>query len=88
MGTVTKTDFVRLVAEATGETQKTTQTVLEAVLDQVGSLVEAGNTVKFVGFGSFATKAQPARTGRNPRTGEAVEIPESRKLSFKPSKKS
>lgn len=88
MGTVTKLDLVRIVAETTGETQKAVQTVIEAALDTIGQRAEAGDTVKFIGFGAFAVRARPARIGRNPRTGEAVDIAESRKLTFKPSKKS
>jgi DNA-binding protein HU-beta len=88
MGTVNKADLIRLVAEATGETQKTAQAVIEAAIDAIGKRAEAGDTVKIMGFGAFAVKARPARIGRNPKTGEPVDIPETRKVTFKASKKS
>ena len=88
MATVNTLDLVRIVAETTGETQKTAQAVIEAAIDTIGQRAEAGDTVKIIGFGAFAVRARPGRVGRNPRTGEAVDIPETRKLNFKPSKKS
>ncbi len=86
MGTVNKADMVREVAEATGTTTKAAQAAVEALIGSITRHAEAGDTVRFLGFGSFSVKARPPRTGRNPATGEAIAIPETRKLLFKAAK--
>ena len=83
MGTVNKDGLVRAIAERTGQQLAATQAMLDAFMYEVKTLSAGGHTIRLVGFGAFSVKARPARTGRNPATGEAVEIPETRRLHFK-----
>ena len=59
----------------------------DAFLDTVQAALKEGETVKWVGFGSFSPVKCAARMGRNPKTGEAIEISERMKVKFKPGKK-
>ena len=86
MGTVSKSDIVREIAQEKGVTQDSVRAAIDAFLGAVTQHAHAGDTVSLSGFGRFQVKARPARTGRNPATGATVEIPESRKLAFKVSK--
>ena len=70
-----------VVAKA-GLTKKAAATAVNAVLDVVAEALAAGEDVKITGFGSFEVKDRAARTGRNPKTGEAVEIPASKYVAF------
>ncbi|MEI2806229.1 MAG: HU family DNA-binding protein [Albidovulum sp.] len=88
MVTVNKDAVVRAVAEKTGLPLSATKSVIDAFTDHVGTAAAEGATIRLMGFGSFSVKARPARTGRNPKTGEAVAIPETRRLVFKASKAS
>lgn len=83
MGTVNKGDLIREAAAKANVTAAAAKEVIDALLDTITEHAEAGDTVAFIGFGKFSVKARPARTGRNPATGNPVEIPESRKLTFK-----
>ena len=55
-------------------------------MEAVAAALKAGDTVSLVGFGNFVVKARPARTGRNPKTGEAIQIAATKVASFKPGK--
>lgn len=81
-----KTELIAAVAEKTGVTKKETEAVLGAILDTIADEMAAGNRVQLVGFGGFETKQRAPRTGRNPRTKEAVEIPASTVPVFKAGK--
>lgn len=59
---------------------------IKAVLAAIQSTVEQGQECSFVGFGAFTVKERAARTGRNPRTGEALEIAAAKVVSFKAGK--
>ena len=85
MGTVNKGDLIRETAKSLELSQTTVKDVIDRFLDGITDHAEAGDTVACIGFGKFAVKARPARTGRNPATGVPLEIPESRKLHFKAS---
>lgn len=86
MGTVNKDVLVRAVADATGQQLTSTKATIEAFIEAVRTRTAGGDTVKLIGFGSFQTKTHKARTARNPRTGEAVEVPEGQRLTFRASK--
>lgn len=88
MGTVDKEAIVRAVADKVGISQVSAKAVIEAFTDHVTTAAEQGDTIRLRGFGSFSVKARPPRTGRNPATGQTIEIPETRRLVFKASKKS
>ena len=82
-----KSQLIEAVAEKAGITQAAARTALESVVEAISDATEAGKVVRIGGFGKFAMKTRPARLGRNPRTGETVQIAESTALSFKPFKK-
>lgn len=86
MGTVGKTDLAKAVAEKSGMTASAAQKAIEATIEAISERTLQGDTVRLNGFGSFQIKAHKARTARNPRTGATVEVPETNRLHFKPSK--
>lgn len=86
MGTINKDTLVKLVAEKAGVTAAAAKATIEAFLDVTRDRAEAGDTVRLNGFGAFSVKARPARIGRNPATGEPMDIQESRRLVFKAAK--
>jgi DNA-binding protein HU-beta len=83
---MTKQQFIESVSNGTGQSKAEIERALEAILDAAAHALSAGERIEFRGFGIFATKETKARTGRNPRTGEAVTIAASRKVTFRPSK--
>lgn len=91
-----KKDLVNLVAEVTdlgkdgkGNVIKTTKKESEAYLDGVVLAIETalarGEEVKLSGFGIFEVRERDARQGRNPKTGESIEIPATKTVGFRPS---
>ena len=56
--------------------------VLDAVLDNIAIALQKDGSVQIAGFGTFSVETRPARTGRNPRTGEAISVPERRGIKF------
>lgn len=58
-------------------TKKDVETVVNNFLDEITRALEAGEKVQLIGFGTFETRKRSGRTGRNPQTGAAMEIPES-----------
>lgn len=80
---MTKTEMVRCTAEAAGEQLKTTEAVVNAFLNQVTMALAAGEKVQLIGFGSFEVRDRKSRIGKNPRTGEKIEIPAYRVPTFK-----
>jgi DNA-binding protein HU-beta len=83
---VNKNDLVDAVAERTGLAKSDAARAVEAVLGTVTETLQKGDQVALSGFGTFVAKARAARTGRNPRTGEAIAIPASRVPAFKAGK--
>ena len=81
-----KNELVEAVAERTGLARSDAAQAVEAVLAAVTHALKAGDQVALSGFGTFVAKARAARTGRNPRTGEAIAIPASRAPAFKAGK--
>ena len=82
-----KTELIAAMAENSGLTKKDCEAALAAFTCAVETAMKGGDKVQLVGFGTFETKARPARVGRNPRTGEAVTIPARRVVVFAPSEK-
>ena len=78
-----KTELINAVAETSGLTKKDSEVALNAILDTIQNAMKNGDKVQLVGFGSFEVKERAARTGRNPRTKETVEIPASKAPVFK-----
>ena len=74
MATINKTDLARAVADETGLTNGQAKEAIEATLEQIANELGAGNEVSLPGFGKFAISERSARQGRNPQTGETIEI--------------
>ena len=83
---MTKKDFVAAVAEKTGLSKKDAEAALNATLSVIETELAAGGEVQFTGFGTFNVKTRAARQGKNPQTGEAIEIPAGNVPSFKAGK--
>ena len=77
-----KLQLIDAVADKAKVTKKEAAAAVDAVLDVIAEALAAGEDVKITGFGGFEVKARAARTGRNPKTGEAVEIPASKYVAF------
>lgn len=82
----TKKDLIAAIAKRTGEKKATVEHVFNATLVEIEKALMIGDAVAINGFGTFETKRREARTGRNPRTGEPVEIAASTSVAFKPAK--
>ena len=81
-----KSDLIAKVAESSGLSKKDVTTVVEAVLDSIAEALKNGDKVQLVGFGNFEIRERTARKGRNPQTGEEIDIPASKVPAFKPGK--
>jgi DNA-binding protein HU-beta len=83
---VNKNELVDLVANAT-ELKKTEATkAVDSVFEAIGSALKNGDEVRLVGFGTFSVQAREATEGRNPRTGEKIQIAASKQAKFKAGK--
>jgi nucleoid DNA-binding protein len=83
---LTKKDLIRTIAENQARTQEDVSATLEAILEGIIQAAENGQEVSLHGFGSFTRRDRSARQGRNPKTGETVQIGASSTLGFKPAK--
>ena len=81
-----KTELINAVAKAAELTRKDADKAVNAAFDAITAALKAGEKVQIVGFGGVETKERAARTARNPRTGEAIEIAASKAVAFKPGK--
>lgn len=81
-----KDELVTALAAKTGLTKKTAEETLGAMLDTIRDVVRDGDKVTLAGFGTFHLAERAARTGRNPRTGEAITIPARKVPKFVPGK--
>lgn len=82
-----KPDFITLIAEQRKITKAESAQNLAVVLDTIQSTVAEGKKINFKGFGSFYTSRMEAREGRNPKTGEAMQIAAYNMVKFKASSK-
>ena len=78
-----KTDLVNAIAEKTGLSKKDSEAALKAVTATIADSLKNGEKVQLVGFGTFEVRERAAKTGRNPRTGETMQIPASKLPAFK-----
>lgn len=81
-----KGDLVTKIAAGAGLTKKQADAALTATLDAITEEMGQGGTVTLIGFGTFKVQKRDARTGRNPRTGEALKIPAKNVVKFSSSK--
>ncbi|EPZ43212.1 MULTISPECIES: HU family DNA-binding protein [Alicyclobacillus] len=79
-----KQDLINKTAEKTGLTKKDSEATVNAIFETIEEALSAGEKVQIIGFGTFETRARAARSGRNPQTGEVIEIPASTVPAFKP----
>lgn len=77
-----KGELIDRVAETANVTKKQANAVLDAIIEAIADAVAAGEKVTLVGFGSFEPRERKARTGRNPKTSEVMEIPATRVPAF------
>ncbi len=85
MATINKTELARAVAEDTGLTSGQAKEAIEATLEKIENALMSGDEVALAGFGKFAISERSARQGRNPQTGETIEIQASRVPRFQAS---
>ncbi len=78
-----KSELIVALAQKAELTKKDAEKALAAFVDVVTEQLKAGEKVQLVGFGTFESKERPARTARNPRTGEEITIAASKAASFK-----
>lgn len=78
-----KTELVAAVAAKAELSKKDAEAAVKAVVDSISEALADGDKVALVGFGTFDVKTRAARTGKNPRTGEVIEIPAAKVPSFK-----
>ena len=81
-----KTELIAAVAAKTGLTKKDAEKVVNATIGSITESLANGDKVNVSGFGIFEVKTRAARTGRNPRTNETIEIPAAKLPAFKASK--
>ncbi len=83
---MTKAELIVSVADATGIERKKADKAVSAVFDAIKRALVEGDKVQIIGFGTFENRERSARKGRNPRTGEEIDIPKSKLPSFKAGK--
>ena len=81
-----KNDLIASVASEAGLSKADAGKAVDAVLDGITSALSRGDEVRLVGFGTFSVSNRAATTGRNPRTGETIQIPASKQPKFKAGK--
>ena len=81
-----KTELIDHIAAEADISKAAAGRSLDALFSAVKKTLKKGNTVTLVGFGTFAVTTRAARTGRNPRTGEAIKIKKSKVPKFRPGK--
>jgi len=82
---MTKADIVERIYEKIGFSKKESADIVDLVFNIMKETLERGEKIKISGFGNFVVRAKHARRGRNPQTGEAMEISARKVLTFKPS---
>ena len=81
-----KNEFVAAIAEKSGLTKKDAEAALNAYTEVVTDALKSGDSVQLIGFGTFEVRERAARQGRNPHTGETIEIAAAKAPAFKPGK--
>lgn len=82
---MTKADLIESVYQKIGFSKKESADIVEMVFDTIKDTLEQGEKIKISGFGNFVVREKKSRVGRNPQTGEEIEISARRVLTFKPS---
>lgn len=82
-----KGELVSAIADKADLTKDQAESALSAVTDSIQQALKDGDSVGLVGFGTFSVNNRPAREGRNPQTGETIQIKAKNVVKFKPGKK-
>ena len=82
-----KADFIQAVSEKAGLSKKDSQKAVDAALETINDALVAGNSVSFIGFGTFSTAPRAARKARVPGTDRVVDVPATTAVKFKVGKK-
>ncbi len=83
---MTKADLIEEVSRLAELTRKDSEVIVETIFDSVVRALRVGDKIEIRGFGSFRTRQRKPRVGRNPKTGDRVEVPAKKIPFFKPSK--
>lgn len=83
---MTKTTFIEEVAAKLNTSKTQAEDLVKAFLETVEEQLAKGEKIQLTGFGTFEVVERAAREGRNPKTGEAISIPETKSPKFKPGK--
>jgi integration host factor subunit beta len=83
---MTKADLIEEVSRVVELTRKESEVIVETIFDSVVNSLRTGDKVEIRGFGSFRTRERKGRVGRNPKSGDKVEVPPKTIPFFKPSK--
>jgi integration host factor subunit beta len=83
---MTKADLIEEVSRLAELTRKDSEVIVETIFDSVVRALRTGDKIEIRGFGSFRTRQRKPRVGRNPKTGDRVEVPPKKIPFFKPSK--
>ena len=83
---MTKAELVAKMAEKAGITKKEADAALKAFVEAINELFQKEENLRLPGLGTFKVTVRKARKGRNPRTGDVIEIPARKVLTFKPAK--
>ncbi|SFP19612.1 HU family DNA-binding protein [Salibacterium halotolerans] len=81
-----KTDLINAVSEQADISKKDASKAVDAVFDSITETLKKGDKIQLVGFGSFEVRERAARKGRNPQTGDEIEIPATKNPAFRPGK--
>jgi DNA-binding protein HU-beta len=81
-----KNELISAVSEATELSKKDATAAVNATLDAISNAMAEGDKVQLIGFGTFETRERSAKTAKNPRTGETVEVPACKAPAFKAGK--
>ena len=81
-----KADLCEKIADVLGSTKADAERAMETVIGEITKSLKSGNEVSIAGLGIFSSKMRPARTGRNPRTGETIKIEAMRVPKFRAAK--
>lgn len=83
---MTKADLIDEVSQLAELTRKDSEVIVETIFDSIVRSLRVGDKIEIRGFGSFRTRQRKPRVGRNPKTGDRVEVPAKKIPFFKPSK--
>lgn len=86
-GTLTKDALIEMIRDKVGYPVKEAKDILEIILEEIKLRLEEGKEVKISGFGKWTVKEKRSRPGRNPHTGDRIEISARRVVTFHPSDK-